>query len=81
MEPLKISKPAKGPWQHVDIHFCSSFPSGDYLLVVIDEYSHFPEVAVMTSTLAYSTIPKLGYQRFMQTLEKAIHYSILEGKV
>jgi len=44
MEPLTMSKLPEGPWQHVDIDFCDLFPSGDYLLVVIDEYSLFPEV-------------------------------------
>ena len=42
MEPLKMSKLPEGPWQHVDIDFCGPFPSGDYLLVAIDEYSRFP---------------------------------------
>ena len=59
MEPLKMSKLPEGPWQHVDFDFCGPFPSGDYLLVAIDEYSRFPEVEITRSTSAYSTIPKL----------------------
>ena len=59
MEPLKMSKLPEGPWQHVDIDFCGPSPSGDYLLVAIDEYSRFPEVEITRSTSAYSTIPKL----------------------
>ena len=59
MEPLKTSELQEGPWQHVDIDFCGQFPSGDYLLVAIAEYSPFPEVKIITSTSAYSTIPKL----------------------
>ncbi|KAK3720930.1 hypothetical protein QZH41_014537, partial [Actinostola sp. cb2023] len=35
------------------------FPSGDYLLVVLDEYSRFPEVEIVTSTSARAVIPKL----------------------
>ena len=34
-------------------------PSAEYLMVVIDEYSRFPEVEIVTSTPARSTIPKL----------------------
>ena len=37
------------------------FPSGDYLLVVIDEYSRFPEVEIVKSTSATSVIPKLDF--------------------
>ena len=39
--------------------FFGPFPSGDYLLVVIDEYSHFPEVKIVKSTSAKSIIPRL----------------------
>ena len=39
--------------------FLGPLPSGDYLMVVIDEYSRFPEVEIVTSTSARSTIPKL----------------------
>ena len=41
------------------IDFLGPFPSGDYLLVVIDEYSRFPEVEIVKSTSAKSVIPKL----------------------
>ena len=59
MEPLKMSELPEGPWQKVDIDFCGPFPSGDYLLVAIDEYSRFPEVEITKSTSAYATITKL----------------------
>ena len=39
--------------------FLGPRPSGEYLMVVIDEYSRFPEVETVTSTSARSTIPKL----------------------
>ena len=39
--------------------FYGPLPSGDYLLVVIDRYSRFPEVEVVRSTKAQCVIPKL----------------------
>ena len=59
MEPLKMSEIPKGPWQDVSIDFTGPFPSGEYLLVVVDEYSRFPEVEIVTSTAATTVIPKL----------------------
>ena len=48
---------------HVD--FCSPFPTGEYLLVVIDAYLRFPEVEIVKSTSAVSTIAK--FQRIFAT--------------
>ncbi|KAL8593283.1 hypothetical protein ACOMHN_009936 [Nucella lapillus] len=45
--------------QEVSIDFCGPFPSGDYLLVVVDAYSRFPEIEILSSTSARATIPKL----------------------
>ena len=39
--------------------FYGPLPSGDYLLVVIDRYSRFPEVEIVKSTKASVVIPKL----------------------
>ena len=39
--------------------FCGPFPTGEYLLVVIDAYSPFPEVDIVHSTSAKSTTEKL----------------------
>ena len=39
--------------------FCGPFPTGEYLLVVIDAYSRFPEVDIISSTSAKVTVPKL----------------------
>ena len=40
-------------------HLAGPFPSEEYLLVVIDEYSSFPEVDVISSTSAKTVIPHL----------------------
>ena len=58
-EPLIMSELPDGPWQKVDIDFCGPFPSGDYLLVAMDEYSRFPEIEITKSTSAHATVPKL----------------------
>ena len=49
----------KGPWQNVSVDFCGPFPSGDYLLVVIDDHSRYPEVEILKTTSSKSTIPRL----------------------
>ena len=58
-EPLKISPLSDTHLPKVDVDFCGPFPSDDYLLVVLDEYSRYPEVEIIKSTSANSVIPKL----------------------
>ena len=48
----------QGPWQKVHADFCGPLPSGEYLIVVIDRYSRYPEVEIVRSTKASSVIPK-----------------------
>ena len=54
-EPLQQT-PLPSP---LAIDFAGPFPTGDYLLVVIDEYSRFPEVKIVPSTSAKAVLPKL----------------------
>jgi transposase InsO family protein len=58
-DPLQMSPLPPEPWHTVHMDFCGPFPTGEYLLVVIDAYSRFPEVDVVNSTSASSTIGKL----------------------
>ena len=58
-EPLKMTPLPDGPWKEVAIDFAGPYPSGEYLMVVIDEYSRFPEVEILTFTSARAVIPKL----------------------
>ena len=46
-EPLKMSPIPDIPRQEVSIDIFSLFPTGEYLLVVIDDYSQFPEVGYL----------------------------------
>ncbi|XP_014678409.1 PREDICTED: uncharacterized protein K02A2.6-like [Priapulus caudatus] len=56
-EPLKMT--TLWPWKEVAVDFAGPFPTGEYLLVVVDEYSRFPEVELVTSTSSKATIAKL----------------------
>ena len=58
-EPVKPMEMPSAPWEKLHIDFCGPLPSNDYLLVVIDRYSRYPEVEVVRSTKASSVIPKL----------------------
>ena len=59
-EPMRITPTATEAWQSLAIDFYGPIPrSGQYLLVVIDTYSKFPEVEIVKSTSAKACIPKL----------------------
>ena len=58
-EPLHMTEMPKEPWSEDSVDFCGPFKSGEYLLVVIDDFSRFPEVEILHSTSEKSTIPKL----------------------
>ena len=57
--PLQMTTLPPKPWHTVNVDFCGPFPTGEYLLVVIDAYSRFPEVEIMHSTAGKGTIAKL----------------------
>lgn len=59
IEPLRMTSLPSGPWREVAVDFAGPFPSGDYIMVVTDEFSRFPEVEILTSTSAKVVIPKL----------------------
>ena len=58
-EPLRMSPLPEGAWEEVSIDFCGPFPTGEYLLVVVDDFSRYPEVEIVHSTSASATIPRL----------------------
>ena len=59
LDPLRMTSLPSGPWKEVAVDFAGPFPSGDYIMVVTDEFSRFPEVEILTSTSARAVIPKL----------------------
>ena len=54
-QPLTMTPLPPKPWHTV---ICGPFPTGEYLLVVIDAYSRFPEVEIVHSTAGKGTIQK-----------------------
>ena len=58
-EPLKMTELPSSPWSEVSMDFQGPYPSGDYLLVVIDDYSRYPEIEIISSTSVKSVLPKL----------------------
>ena len=59
-QPLAMTPLSPKPWHTLNIDFCGPFPTGEYLLVVIDAYSRFPEVAIVNSTAGGGTIKELS---------------------
>lgn len=57
-ESLNMTPLPEKPWTRVSADFCGQFPSGEYLLVIMDNYSRFPVVEILTSTSARAAIPK-----------------------
>jgi hypothetical protein len=44
-----MSKLPDGPWKKIAIDLSGPYANGDYLLVLIDYYSRFPEVEIIRS--------------------------------
>ena len=59
-DPLKPSPLPEHAWQHLDADFWGPLPNnGEYLLVVVDEYSRYPVVELTRSTSGEAVIPVL----------------------
>ena len=59
MEPLRMSELPTSPWDALRIDFCGPLPSGEYLFVIVDEYSRYPVVEIVKSVSANTVIPVL----------------------
>ena len=57
-EPLKMSPLPEGPWIELSTDF-GQVENGQYIFVVMDEYSRFAVVDMLTSLTANAVIPKL----------------------
>ena len=55
-QPLQPSTIPDHPWQHVATDFKGPVGNQFYFLLVIDEYSHFPVVEIVTTTAADKVI-------------------------
>ena len=58
-DPLIPSKPPTLPWEKLSADHWGPMPDGKHLLVVIDELSRYPEVAIVRGTSADANIPAL----------------------
>lgn len=71
-EPLRMSELPSGPWLNISADFCGPLENGDYLLVLIDEYSRYPIVEIVRSTSANTVIPVLDKIVSMFAIPKVI---------
>ena len=58
-EPLQMTEMPKQAWISVSMDFCGPFPYGKYFLDLIDGFSRFPIVEIITSITAKVVIEKL----------------------
>jgi len=77
-EPLRITPLPSAPWKEVAVDFAGPFPYGNYIMVVTDEFSRFPEVEILTLTSAKAVIPKLDAIFARQGIPDVLK-SVLEG--
>ena len=49
-EPAKMTELPERPWNTFEADFCGPFPNGEYVLVVTDQYSRYPEAEFVSST-------------------------------
>ncbi|GFR77832.1 Pol polyprotein [Elysia marginata] len=47
-------------WEEISVDFAGPFPTGEYLLIMMDDYSRFPEVEILYSTSVKAVIPKFN---------------------
>ena len=59
LEPITPTILPDGPWQDLAIDLMGPFPSGENLLVVIDYYSRYQEVAIMKKTTSERIVTQL----------------------
>lgn len=85
-EPLKRKMLPTEPWKDIALDFLGPLPSGHNLLVVVDYYSRFFEIDIMTKITAVETIKRLRviFARFGRpntiTLDNGTQLSSLELK-
>ena len=58
-DPLKMSPTPDGPWLEASAVFFGPFPTEKIVLVVLDAYSKYSEVEIVSSTAARNALPAL----------------------
>lgn len=59
-EPMQRRPLPSRPWIDVALDFLGPLPSGEYLLVIIDYYSRYKEIEIMSRITAKATIDRLS---------------------
>ena len=54
-QPIKPSELPSGPWQYVKMDFQGPYPNGDYIFIMIDRYSRWPEMVFFRNAPNAST--------------------------
>ena len=70
--PIQQVEMPSSPWEQVHVDYCGPLPTGEYLLVVIDRYSHFPEVAIVNSTKSSTPFTNLDRIFFVHGIPELI---------
>ena len=71
-EPIRTTKLPSSPWTDLAIDHMGPLPSGEHVLVVVDYYSRWFEIAFMKSTTAENTIKELDKMFFIHGLPKSM---------
>ncbi|XP_061877148.1 uncharacterized protein K02A2.6-like isoform X1 [Entelurus aequoreus] len=58
-EPLKMSKLPESPWHSVSADFYGPLPSGEYLMVIVDDYTRYPVVDILHAISSSVVIPRM----------------------
>lgn len=58
-EPLQMTELSERPWQKISLDFSGPYPSGEYCQIVVDDYSWYPVVELVSTTSAVAVIPRL----------------------
>ena len=58
-QPLEPSTPPPYSWHTINIYFLGPLPNSKYLLVAIDQYSHYPAFEIVSCTSANCSISEL----------------------
>ena len=58
-QPLEPSTPPPYSWHTINIYFLGPLPNSKYLLVAIDQYSHYPAFEIVSFTSANCSISEL----------------------
>jgi hypothetical protein len=71
-EPIRCTKLPSSPWSDIAVDFLGPLPSGEHILVVVDYFSRWFEIAYMKSITADQTIKELNKIFFTHGLPKSI---------